>query len=174
MDERRVPFRRPWLAAMALVLSVPACDVSSYAFRVDESIEIVQPRARTTVALPVTVRWTDDEPPAQLRADPLDPRAGYYAVFVDRAPIRPRDDLASLADDARLCRAQRGCPTEALLSDRGVYLTADRRVTLEFLPDLRPTARGGAKDTHEVTVVRMRGDARVGEAAWDQTFFVER
>ena len=160
------------LAGLSLILA--ACDVSNYAFRVDESLQIVAPDARTTVELPVTIRWVDDAAPDEARVDPDDPDAGYYAVFLDRAPLGPGKILADVVKDPELCRQDPDCPSEAMLRDRGVILTADTEVTVEFLPDRRPSRRATAKDPHEVTIVRMRGNERVGEAAWDLSFFVRR
>ena len=163
------------VASLLVLLSlVAACDTSNYAFKVDESIRIVQPQARTTVPLPVTIRWTDSKPPANLRLDPKDPTAAYYAVFVDESPLAPGRRLETLVPGDTPCEVSDGCPTETQLSDAGTYLTAETSLLLEFIADLRPTSRGNTKDTHEVTIVRMRGDKRVGEAAFRQTFFVQR
>lgn len=161
-----------WMLAAMTLLS--ACDTSAYAFRVDERVRIVAPEARSTVTLPVTVRWTDDEPPAEPRVAAEDPEAEYYAVFVDRTPMGPGEPLSSLADEPERCADTPGCPDEGRLRDLGVLLTADTAVTLEFLADLRPSARASSKDPHELTIVRMRGDRRVGEAAFRVNFFVRR
>lgn len=170
------PLRRRKVLAViaALASTLSACDISAYAFRVDESIEITHPPERSVVELPVTIRWTDDTPPENLRVAPNDPTAEYYGVFVDRSPLGPGRHLSSLADDPEVCEQDPDCPDEVLLRDKGVFLTAEREVTLEFLPDLRPSARAGAKDPHEVVIVRMRGDTRVGEAAFIHSFFVQR
>jgi hypothetical protein len=47
-------------------------------------------------------------------------------------------------------------------------------VLLDFIADRRPSSHSDTKDTHEVTIVRMRGDKRVGETAFRRTFFVAR
>lgn len=164
----------PLLAAVAVAGLLAACDVSAYAFRVDESITITEPEARSVVPLPVTVRWTDETPPADLRVAPADPTAEYYAVFVDRSPLAPGRTLSSLGEDPELCAADPACPDEVRLRDKGVFLTAEPQLVLEFLPDLRPSARASSKDPHEVTIVRMRGDSRVSESAFIHNFFVQR
>lgn len=156
----------------ALVLT--ACNTAGYAFKVDESIDITAPEDRATVELPVTVRWLDTTPPATPRVAPSDPTSEYYAVFVDRAPLGPGRRIASLVDENDSCRRTPGCPDDEFLARLKVFLTAKPDLTLEFLADLRPTERAGSKDPHEVTVVRMRGDRRVGEAAFRVTFFVDR
>ncbi len=170
----RLQTRFARLAAMAAAagLTLTACDTSQYAFRVDESIDIEQPPAREDVELPVTIRWTDTDVPPASEIDRSDAGARFYAVFVDRAPIRPGATLASLADDSEQCSGQVLCPDDVALRDKGVYLTATPAVVLEFLSDRRVNDRN--KDQHEITIVRMEGDERRGEAAWSRTFYVLR
>lgn len=163
-------------AALCVVpLLVGACDTSNYAFKVDKSIKIVEPAARADVSLPVQLRWTDSRPPSQPRVAPRDSDAEYYAVFVDRAALAPGKQLSSLVDDKLgPCETDQGCPTAEQLTDLRVHLTAKPALGLEFVADLRASSRGDSKDVHEVTIVRMRGDRRLGEAAFLQTFFVRR
>lgn len=132
------------------VLLLGGCSVDGYAFRVDDSINITMPRARSMVELPTRVRWQDSGAPDDLRVDPSDPDASYYGVFVDRAPLRPGQEVTQMA---------------------GMFLTAEPQVTLDVLS---ATTRPSSKDPHEVTIVRMRGNRRVGEAAFRVTFFVRR
>jgi len=164
------------LAGAMVLLSVAAvaCDTSNYAFKVDESIKIAAPTARSEVSLPVMIRWTDSKPFSAPRVAPQDPTAEYYGVFVDNSPLAPGKRLESLVPGDTPCEISQGCPSEKQLSDARAFLTAKQSVLLEFIADLRPTSRGNTKDTHEVTIVRMRGDKRVGEAAFRQTFFVQR
>ena len=159
---------------LVLLAFIAACDTSNYAFTIDKTIEIVAPPARTEVPLPVAIRWRDDEPPDNGRVDPQDPEAEYYAVFLDRTPLGPGERLSSLVEEADECATTKGCPSAEQLGDMQVFLTAEPSVTLEFVADLRTTTRGDTKDVHEVTVVRMRGDERSGEAAFLQTFFIRR
>ncbi len=166
--------RRATLFFLCAATLLAACNTRGYAFRVDESIDFTGPKARATVNLPVTITWADEKAPATLRADFRDPTAEYYGVFVDRAPIGPGKRLTSLVPDDDSCRRTPGCPGEAYFRDRDVFLTASPALTLELLDDLRPTNRGTSKDPHEVTVVRMRGERRVGEAAFRLNFFVRR
>lgn len=159
---------------LVVVALAAACDTSNFAFKIDNSIQILAPKARTDVALPLTFAWKDTDPPANPRVDLKDPTAEYYGVFVDNAPIKAGKPLSSLLDEDVSCELSEGCPTGEQLGDEGVYLTARTTITIDFIPDLRPTSRGNTKDVHDVTIVRMRGDERVGEAAFRQTFFVDR
>ena len=44
---------------MAALTLLSACSTKGYAFKVDESIDIISPKARSTVELPVTITWVD-------------------------------------------------------------------------------------------------------------------
>jgi hypothetical protein len=162
---------RLWSAVAAVALVVlPGCSTKGFVFRTDTSIDIVAPIERARVTLPVTLRWDD----ARLGTAGADER---YGVFIDRTPMRPGRPVVSVVDDLdadekRTCRTTPGCPSADVLLDRGVIVTTEREVTLEFLSDLRPNGTGD--DPHEVTIVRLRGDERVGEAAFRTTFFVRR
>jgi hypothetical protein len=159
------------------LLLLSACNTTGFVYRIDTSIEIVQPEARSTVeGLPVTVRWTDERSTSGFRVAPSDPTAEYYAVFIDRTAMRPGQDLVSLLPDDQkgACEGQPDCPDAGRLRDLGVILTDRPQVQLDFLADLRPSTKSSDKDPHEVTIVRMRGDRRVGEAAFPVTFFLRR
>ena len=159
---------------MVLALLATGCDVSTYAFKVDESIDIVEPKARAEIDLPVSIRWTDSRAPGTRRVAPQDPTAEYYAVFVDRAALAPGRRLSSLVDRRERCQPRQGCPTAEQLADLRTYLDAGQSLVLDFITDRRASSRGDSKDVHEVTLVRMRGDRRIGETAFLQTFFVRR
>ena len=105
------------------------------AFREDESIDIVAPANRSTVRLPVEVRWTDTHDGEVL-----------YAVFVDRAPIRPGQSLRSIGNDDPACRNDPGCPDAAYLARQRIYLVDEPRLVIDALDDLRTSGRGSEKD----------------------------
>lgn len=157
-------------------LALAGCNTTGFIYRVDTSIDIVRPEDRELVDLPVTVRWRDERGSSDFRVAPEDPAAQYYAVFLDRSPMGPGKTLTSLLPekDQPSCRRDPLCPSPERLRDLGVVLTAQPAITLEFLSDLRPSSRSTRKDPHEVTIVRMRGDQRVGEAAFRTDFFVRR
>ncbi|MBA3653692.1 MAG: hypothetical protein H0W70_05795 [Actinobacteria bacterium] len=165
--------RRAWLLLGALAL-LPACSTRGYAFKVDESIDMTAPEARSSVSLPVTITWVDHEPPANLAVDIHDPDSRYYGVFLDRSPIGPGRTLRSVVAKTDSCRRTPNCPDIAYLHDRKIFLTSEPTLTLELLQDLRASKRATKKDPHEATVVRMQGDRRVGEASFRLNFFVKR
>lgn len=163
------------LAGLLLVLVVTSgCDTSNYAFKIDNSIKILAPQSRSEVGIPANVRWTDSKQPPNLRVAPADPTAEYYAVFLDKAPMPPGKRLASLVENNEQCKLSEGCPSREQLAEVGVRLTAKTTVMLDFIADRRPSSRSDTNDIHEVTIVRMRGDRRVGETAFRRTFFVAR
>jgi hypothetical protein len=152
------------LAVAAAVASLSGCAVSGLAFREDERVDIVTPEDRAEVALPVTISWTSE-------VEAGGGEGPYYAVFVDRSPIRPGQSLRALADDS--CNSTPGCPDIAYLRDRHVHVTEETSVTLEVVPR-RSGQRTGAEDRHEATIVLIDAEGRrVGEAAYTVEFTVE-
>lgn len=128
------------LVAVTAVLT--ACG-QDQAFRLDERVSIISPRDRAVVRLPVTLRW---------RAEDVDNRS--FAVFVDRAPVRPgKKVVASVgATDA-------------------VYTTTETSLVIR---ELYQGKRDG-RERHRTTLVLVDGSGhRVGESAWDVVFDVER
>ena len=167
--------RRPtgFLAAFAAALAflTSACGVSNLAFFVDNRLHFVAPKPRAMVSLPVTISWRmadfDVVPPGTL---PVSSRSGYFAVFVDRAPIRPGQTVAAVAD--RRCRRTPGCVNAGYLADRGVYTTTEDFVTLRQVSNLNSYQ---SVQTHEVTVVILdSAGKRIGESAWYLDFRMRR
>jgi hypothetical protein len=154
--------------AMACALMLAACATSNISFRTDKRVKIVRPHDRADVTPPFTLQWT-------VRDFPVGPGTigsenSYFAVFVDRRPMAPGKDLRALGDDA--CKRLPGCPDETWLADHRVFLTADTSLRIEALPDLLPsTTRAGTKEDHEITIVLMHGNRRIGEAAFAVEFF---
>jgi len=148
------------LAAVLLVALLPACGIHGLNLTQDERVSIVSPKDRSTVDLPLTVRWT---------AHDFD---GTYAVFVDRSPLPPGRTLEWLARNDDVCRQTKGCPDSTWFSERNVLRTAETAVTIDRLPD---STRDNRRDRHEVTVVLLdRAGRRVGESAFRVEFEVHR
>ena len=144
---------------MALVLS--GCASHDLAFVRDDRVEIMRPRDRADVSLPVRLEW---------RTRDLTPDS-YFAAFVDRAPIKPGETLAVLADD--VCERTPGCPDLGYLRDRYVFVTDQRWLRLDTLPQRSSSARTGARDLHEATIIVLDADGRrVGESAYTVEFSV--
>ena len=114
------------------------------AFRIDERVDITAPSDRAEVRLPVTLRWRADEVPA----------GRSFAVFVDRAPVRP---------------GKRVLPS--VRQTDAVYTTADTKLVIEDVHD----DQGEGRERHAATIVLIDASSRrVGESAWDVVFEVKR
>jgi hypothetical protein len=156
---RRGAVSTVWLAVAAVVLH--GCAVDGLAFVEDKRVRLVSPGANDTVRLPFELRWT---------ATDVD---GSFAVFFDRAPIRPGRSLRALVPEGDVCRTDPACPDAAWLEERDVYVTTETRLVVEHLADQRDNTR--QDDRHDVTIVLLdeRG-RRNGEAAFTREFTVER
>jgi hypothetical protein len=151
-------------ALVAASLALGGCQVEGrLAFTKDERVEIVQPANEAEVRLPVRLRWTAK----------LERGAGggpFFAVFVDRAPVAPGQSLRVLADDS--CNRTAGCPDADYFRDRFVYITDERSLLLDTVPQ-RTGQRTGAEHRHEAIIVLVDAEGRrIGEAAYRVAFEV--
>lgn len=147
--------------ALLLVFSAPACAVNGLSFFHDYELDVHVPDENAEVSLPFQVRWEADS------------RAGYFAVFFDRSPMRPGKPLLSLVPSGDPCREQQACPDAAWLADHGVYVTDKPEIVVERLADKRENNR--SKDRHELTIVLLDNEGRrVGESSYHREFIVER
>lgn len=162
-------FRRSsW--AVLLVISLAACmDYSRLAFRQDHRLEFTAPRSYELVKTPITVSWKmDDFDVVKPESGAPRPSTGYFAIFVDRAPVKPGHTLRDVADGDGSCLRDPDCPDAAYLADRGVYTTTTPSVELASIPALESQE---AVQLHEATVVLLDSTGhRIGEAAWHIPF----
>lgn len=154
---------RGWAVAVTAAVLMAGCSLSNLQFIKDNRLHFISPAARQLVATPVTVRWSITgfrvEKPA---SSPPSTDAGYFAIFVDRAPIQPGQNLLSLAD--RSCRDTPGCFNAQYLADRNVYTTTTDSFTIPQVPSLNSYEN---VQVHEVTIVLMNTvGQRIGESAW--------
>jgi len=130
--------------------------VSNLAFRVDHRVHFVAPKSRALVATPITLRWTI--------AGGAPPQGTTFAIFLDRAPIRPGQTLRAVAAGDTSCKHTAGCPDAEYLAVRQVYTTTDTTLTLNTI-----SSRNSYQTTqlHEATIVLLDATGhRIGEAAW--------
>lgn len=148
------------LAALALLAG---CNMSNLEFVKDNRLRFVSPRSRQLVGVPVRVAWVMSGFRVEgLGSAPPSRDAGYFAIFVDRAPVRPGQTLLSLAD--RSCRVTPGCFNAEYLAERNVYTTTGDSFTLEQVPALNSYEK---VQVHQVTIVLMNtAGQRIGESAW--------
>jgi hypothetical protein len=155
---------------IVLLLIVPGCSASGLAFKQDKRIDIVTPPNHSTQRLPVTIRWTVKDfhvtgADSSTRAD-----AGYFAVFLDRAPQPPGKQISYLARDDRRCHPRDGCPDAQWFTDHHIYPTSATTFVVDALPTFSKEER---ERFHEVTVILLDGrGVRIGESAFSVEFKV--
>jgi hypothetical protein len=171
----RVGLRTIAFGAALVLLSATGCRTSGLAFRADERVEITAPEQRSEVTLPFDLVWTvkDFNITGPDGTDLND--AGYFAVLVDTTPMPPGEDLRYYSRDDDSCLPAAGCPDQAYLNDRNVYLTRRTTFPVTAVTDTRPIDRQSAPDSHEVTIVLLNGKSeRIGESSFRVQFTVDR
>ena len=167
--------RRSVMSACAVVAALaPGCAVDGLAFRVDDRLDVVSPRDREVVSLPVRIEWeiTDFEVTGPTPSS--EPESGFFGVFVDRAPQPPGQTIEWFAKDDPACRPADDCPNKEYFAARGVYTTSKTRFVLRTLPP-PPSDQAKRRELHEVTIVLLDGTGRrIGESAFTSEFEVKR
>jgi hypothetical protein len=172
MDAVRVPRLRACAVLAGLGLAATACLPRGLAFVQDKRLDIFAPKSHTTVSVPVTIRWHVHGFRVTGHTGSSNPDAGYFGVFVDRAPVPPGKPLSWVAHGDKQCAATQGCPDRTYLQDHDTYATNGMSFTLHQLPDL---GAYHGHELHEVTIVLLDGRGlRVGESAWYVDFRYKR
>lgn len=146
------------LTALTCVATLSGCsDYTALAYHQDRSLHFTAPPARTLVKVPFTLRWEQPASPAT-----------SYAVFIDRAPVRPGHSLRDVAGKDEACKKNPACPDAQYLADRGVYVTTDSELTLT---SVAPLTSQESIQLHDAVVVMLdaRG-RRIGESGWRLEF----
>jgi len=167
---------RRWRAiVLLLALLFPACAVHGLNFRQDKRLTIITPKDRAKVRLPVTIQWTLYDfritgPDSEDRRD-----AGYFGVYVDRAPQPPGETQVSLVKDDPPCRRQpSSCETADYLNQANIFAVTTTTFTIDQLP-APPTNAVKRRELHEMTIVFLNGRGeRIGESAYRLQFEVDR
>jgi hypothetical protein len=161
------PHRVLVAAVVPLVLLVlPACGIHGLSFVQDERVDIVTPKDRAKVSLPVRVSWTAKD-------IEVGPGKGSYGVLVDRAPQRPGKTLAWIfrGDDGCKGAGASLCEQPQYLAQRNVFRATGRSLVIDQVSRLAGAQSG--RQFHEVTVVLLDGAGRrIGESAWSVQFEV--
>lgn len=162
-----------WLClSLAMPTVLAGCGFDGLSFIEDDRLSITRPEARSEVNLPITVAWEIEDFSRTGRTNVAQPDAGYFALFVDRAPQAPGRTVESLAEDDAACALEPDCPNADYFATRGVYTTSQTSLTIDTLRDLTD---GEARDFHEVTIVLLNGEGkRIGESAFRVEFEVTR
>ena len=152
--------------AAACLLVACSCQTTGMSFTREDRLAIEAPRPRALVELPVEMRWDTSRELARDIEDSDDEL--YFAVFVDRAPIRGGKDISDMVDAE--CRRTPGCGDEAWFNERGVYFTSEPSIVIRDLEDLRHDRNREDRDLHRATVVVMRrAEEPVLDALYDGT-----
>ena len=142
-------------------------------FRVDDRLTFTGPKDRALLKQPFTVSWTmRDFRIAAKGSEPPSDDAGYFAVFVDQAPVKPRATLDDVAKGDTYCENDPKCPDQAYLAEHYVYATTHTSIRLRGIPNV-----SGHDDVqlHSVTVVLMDTSGhRIGESAWERDVRMRR
>ena len=169
MAGRRLRVALPLLGALVLAPLLAGCGMSvrNLNLRSDDRLHFLAPASRALVANPVTVHWRmtgfQAERPG---AAPAGQHTGYFAVFVDQAPIKPGQTMRVVASRDPQCLHQAGCPGPDYLAQRQIYLTSSDQLTLGQIPSL--AGDQDAVQLHSVIVVLMDTSGhRIGESAWE-------
>jgi hypothetical protein len=163
----RTGVRRVLLVGVLAVV-LPGCGLTQLEnlnFRVDDRLEITSPEARALVKQPITVTWTMEDFTVQAPGSaPASRDAGYFAVFVDRTPIKPGQSLEAVASGDRACELDPECPDTAYLREQQVYTTTKTSLRIPQIPN------GYGDDDverHTITIVLLdTSGRRIGESAW--------
>lgn len=167
-------------AAQALIivsLILQACSFQGLNFIEDERLRITAPSDRAQVRIPMTIEWevTDFEITGPDGSDVDD--AGYFAVFLDRAPQLPGETVQVLIDEELEqdagCRRDPECPDARYLAGIGIYLAEETGLVIERLND--PSPQSDRREMHVATIVFLNGKGeRIGESAFRVDFEVLR
>ena len=160
----RPPQRAPAAAVLAMALLLSGCAVRGLGFREDDRVKIVSPKNHSMLTLPVTVRWTTKDFRVTGPGGTPTDDAGYFAVFLDRAPQPPGETIEWHAKEDRGCFRSRGCPDETWFKEHNIFPTTASSFTIDVLPTRTKEDR---RVLHEVTIVLLdAAGRRIGESAF--------
>ena len=159
------------VVAALTVLACTACIPQHLAFRADDRVTITAPADHSAVTLPVRLSWRVEDFDVVEPGTPVHENAGYFAVFVDRAPMPAGENLAWLARKDTACAPEKGCPDAEYLAAHDVHITTDTELVLTELEE----GREGRRERHKATIVLLDGGGtRIGESAFHVAFEVRR
>lgn len=157
-----------------VLLLVPACGVRGLNFQSDDRVTITSPDDREEVRLPVTVTWQVRDFEITGRDGSRRGDAGYFGVYVDRAPQPPSRTQEWLVRDDERCRSDPSCPNKDFLAQLEIHSTTRQTFTIERVAEPSSDAVR-RREFHEVTIVLLNGRGeRIGESAFTRQFEVDR
>ena len=154
-------------ALVGIALTFPACSLSGLNFKQDDRLTIVAPEERAKIRFPLTVRWRVSDFEITGRDGSRRPDAGYFGVYIDRAPQAPGETQVDLVRDDPSCRIAPDCPSPEYLARMGIHSTDETSFTIDNIADTRPADQRSRRRFHEVTIVLLDGRGeRIGESAF--------
>jgi len=156
------------LAALGSLVLLSGCGLThlqDLQFRADTRLHFLAPKDRAEVHQPVTVSWTMRDFTIEAPGSaPPSRDAGYFAVFVDRQPIRPGHTMKDVATD-EYCKRNPRCPDANYLASKQIYPTTKTSIKL---PTIAVLTNHETLQMHTITVVLMDTSGhRIGESAWE-------
>ena len=172
---RRTPRRA--LLAVAVAVLLGGCGIThmqDLSFRVDSRLHFTSPQPRTKLHQPVRLTWTmRDFRIAAAGSEPPSQNAGYFALFVDRTPIRPGQTMHAVGSSDPVCKRDPKCPTATYLAQNQIYTTTQTSFTLPQIANISSDTE--RVQHHTVTIVLMdTAGHRIGESAWQFDFRLPR
>jgi len=159
---------------VTVAVLAPGCAAHGLDFRQDTRVHILRPHNDSTVELPVTISWRVGDFNVTGPDDGAGSDAGYFGVFVDRAPQPPGQPLSWFARHDQSCATPAQCITPTYLADRNVYTTTLTQFTITQLPRSTLGSIGG-RELHDVTIALLDGQGRrIGESAFYVEFLVKQ
>jgi hypothetical protein len=157
---------------MSVALGATGCATSLHGleFHNDNRMKITSPHENDLVSAPFTLRWTmKDFTVAREGGGPVEDDTGYFAVFIDRAPVKPGQTLAAVSTNTPSCQHTTLCTTPAYLAGEQVYVTTNDEVRLRSVADI--LSNNESTQFHTATVILMNtAGERISESAWTVEF----
>jgi hypothetical protein len=159
-------------AGVSLALGATGCATSLHGleFHNDNRMKITSPHQNQLVSDPVTLSWTmKDFAVAGLGDGPVQNDTGYFAVFIDRAPVKPGQTLAAVSGNTPSCQHTTLCTTKSYLAGEQVYTTTKDEIRLPPIADLLNNHE--STQYHQATVILINtAGERISESAWTVEF----
>jgi hypothetical protein len=147
-----------------------ATSLAGLQFHNDHRMTIITPHENEKVVAPVSLRWTmKNFTVAGPRQGPINNGTGYFAIFVDRSPVRPGQTLAAVNHRNSTCAHSTLCLSRSYLASEQVYTTTKAELVLPQVADISGNQQ--SVQFHTATVVLMNtAGHRIGESAWTVEF----
>ena len=131
------PRIRVGVAVVALLLPLSGC-LEDRSFHENDTLRFVEPLEGDFASAPLLVRW---------KGTPR--KVAKWAVFLDRAPIKPGTSIEDLEVQER----------------QNLWITKEQELTIDFVPP-RSTSVESRRDRHLLVVIPLDADGeRIGEHA---------